>query len=145
MKNTEFLTSKEVAALLRTSNASTNRMLRDGRLPGIRVGRGWLRPKKSLDAMLQGTPESAGPQRKVRAKLEAGAQAVAPARAKKDRLPRQVPEVPAAAYEQLRPALSEIAVAHELAKQQIVGAQKAMRLLESERRQSARTVASGQA
>jgi hypothetical protein len=94
--------------------------------------------------MLQGTPESAGPQRKVRAKMEAGEQAVVLARAKKDRLPRQVPEVPAVAHEQPRLALSEIAVAHELAKQQLVGAQKAMRRLESERRHSTRTGVSAQ-
>jgi hypothetical protein len=118
------------------------RLLRAGKLPGIQVGRGWLCPTQSLDAMLQGAPDPPALRRRMRAKPEAGAQAVAPARAKKDCVLRQVGEVPAAAYEQLRLALEEIAVAHELAKQQLVGAQEAMRLLETERRQSARSGAS---
>jgi excisionase family DNA binding protein len=144
MKQAEFLTSREVATLLRKSHPSVCRLLRDGKLPGIQVGRGWLCPKQSLDQMLKGTPEPTAPRSRRRAKTEADAQVVAPARAKKDRLPRQVPEMPAEVMEQLRLALEEIAVAHELAKQQLVDAQKAVRRLESERRQSGRTCVSGQ-
>jgi hypothetical protein len=128
---------------MRKSHPSVCRLLRAGKLPGIQVGRGWLCPRESLDQMLKGAPEPTASRRKCRAKMEADAQAVAPVRAKKDRSRRQEPEVPAEVMEQLRLALEEIAVAHEHAKQQIVDAQKAMRRLESEGRQSGRSGESG--
>ena len=38
----EYLTTDEVAAILRTSGAGVRRLIRLGRLPAARVGRRWL-------------------------------------------------------------------------------------------------------
>jgi excisionase family DNA binding protein len=131
MKQAEFLTSEEVAALLRKSHPSVCRLLRAGKLPDIQVGRGWLGPRQSLEAMLQGTPEPMAPRRRMRPKLVPSARPVPTARAKTNRAPRADREVTAAADEQLRLALEEMleekSVAQEMVRQHLVSAQKAVR------------------
>ena len=44
----EFLTAKEVAKKLRLSVETVKKMLRDGELPGRKVGRKWLTSQSEL-------------------------------------------------------------------------------------------------
>jgi excisionase family DNA binding protein len=50
--NYELLTVDEVANILRLNVRTIWRMLKDGRLKGIRLGGGWRIPKEELDRLL---------------------------------------------------------------------------------------------
>jgi excisionase family DNA binding protein len=50
--NYELLTVEEVANILRLNVRTIWRMLKDGRLKGIRLGGGWRIPKAELDRLL---------------------------------------------------------------------------------------------
>ncbi|MEA4882962.1 MAG: helix-turn-helix domain-containing protein [Clostridia bacterium] len=48
----EMLTVDEVADFLRVSDKTIRRMLTDGRLAGVNLGRSWRIPRQALAAML---------------------------------------------------------------------------------------------
>ena len=50
--NYELLTVEEVANILRLNVRTIWRMLKDGRLKGIRLGGGWRIPKEELEKIL---------------------------------------------------------------------------------------------
>ena len=50
--NYELLTVEEVANILRLNVRTIWRMLKDGRLQGIRLGGGWRIPKEELEKIL---------------------------------------------------------------------------------------------
>jgi excisionase family DNA binding protein len=50
--NYELLTVEEVANILRLNVRTIWRMLKDGRLKGIRLGGGWRIPKAELEKIL---------------------------------------------------------------------------------------------
>ena len=50
--NYELLTVDEVANILRLNVRTIWRMLKDGRLKGIRLGGGWRIPKEELEKIL---------------------------------------------------------------------------------------------
>lgn len=52
----ELLTPEESAAFLKMHIDSVRRLLRSGKLPGVKVGGGWRIPKSALKAMLEGRP-----------------------------------------------------------------------------------------
>lgn len=54
MREPEFLTVEEVAELLRVSSRTVQRLLKEGKLPGVRVGRQWRIPRAELLAYLRG-------------------------------------------------------------------------------------------
>lgn len=49
----ELLRSREVARRLNLSTRRVQMLLKAGMLPGVRIGRTWLIPGKTLDAYLQ--------------------------------------------------------------------------------------------
>jgi excisionase family DNA binding protein len=49
----EILTIDEVAAYLRYSRKTIRRMIDDGRLAGVMLGRSWRIPKQALAALLE--------------------------------------------------------------------------------------------
>lgn len=53
MREPEFLTVEEVAELLRVSVRTVQRLLAEGKLPGVRVGRQWRIPRAELVAHLK--------------------------------------------------------------------------------------------
>ncbi len=53
MRDPEHYTTAEVAEKLRITPDGVAKRIKRGLLPAIRVGRRWLIPKASLDAMLQ--------------------------------------------------------------------------------------------
>ncbi len=54
----ELFTPEESAKYLKMHVDSVRRLLRNGKLPGVKIGGGWRIPKGALDAMLSGkTPE----------------------------------------------------------------------------------------
>ena len=52
----ELLTPEESAAYLKMHVDSIRRLLRSGKLPGVKVGGGWRISKATLDAMLSVKP-----------------------------------------------------------------------------------------
>jgi excisionase family DNA binding protein len=53
MRDPEHYTTAEVAEKLRITPDGVAKRIKRGELPAIRVGRRWLIPKETLDAMLQ--------------------------------------------------------------------------------------------
>jgi excisionase family DNA binding protein len=54
LKNKRYFRPDEVAALLALSRRTIYRMIKDGRLPGIRLGGGpWRIPREQLDSLLR--------------------------------------------------------------------------------------------
>lgn len=53
MEQIEFLTTREVGRLLRLSARTVERMVRDGRLPGKKIGRQWCIKKADIENFLQ--------------------------------------------------------------------------------------------
>ncbi|MDX1435511.1 MAG: PocR ligand-binding domain-containing protein [Anaerolineales bacterium] len=53
----ELLTTREVQELLQVDRITVYRMVKDGRLAGIKVGQQWRFPRKELDSLLSGSPE----------------------------------------------------------------------------------------
>lgn len=53
---TELLTVKEVAAILRVSQPTVLRMIDDGQIRAIRVRNQWRISREDLDAYLRGEP-----------------------------------------------------------------------------------------
>lgn len=49
----EYLTTDEVAVILRTSGAGVRRLIRLGRLPAARVGRRWLIEPAAVRTLVQ--------------------------------------------------------------------------------------------
>ena len=54
MPEPQFLTVDEVAELLRVSSRTVQRLLAEGKLPGVRIGRQWRIPRAELLAYLRG-------------------------------------------------------------------------------------------
>jgi excisionase family DNA binding protein len=54
METDELLTPEESAKYLKMHVDSVRRLLRNGKLPGKKVGGGWRIPKSALDEMLRG-------------------------------------------------------------------------------------------
>lgn len=52
----ELLTTKQVLDLLQVDRTTIYRMLKDGRLTGIKVGQQWRFPRPEVEALLSGTP-----------------------------------------------------------------------------------------
>ncbi len=52
----EFLTAKEIQDLLKVDRTTIYRMLKDGRLRGVRVGTQWRFSRQEVEAMLSGPP-----------------------------------------------------------------------------------------
>lgn len=55
----DVLTPEEAARLLRVSLDTVRKMLREGRLPGAKVGREWRILRRDLEAYLRGQKEGA--------------------------------------------------------------------------------------
>jgi len=53
----EVLTAEEAARYLRVGERTLRRMLREGRLPGRKVGREWRIAREALDRYLKERPE----------------------------------------------------------------------------------------
>ena len=49
----ELLTVQEVAEYLRVSDLTVRRMLKDGRLQGVNIGRVWRIPKGELETFIK--------------------------------------------------------------------------------------------
>jgi excisionase family DNA binding protein len=56
MDEDALLTPEESAKYLKMHVDSVRRLLRNDKLPGVKVGGGWRIPKKALDDMLAGKP-----------------------------------------------------------------------------------------
>ena len=56
----ELLTCEEAAAYLRVHPRTVGRLLKEGKLPGVKVGRQWRLRKADLDAHLGGGGAAAG-------------------------------------------------------------------------------------
>lgn len=52
----DLLTAREVQDLLRIDRTTVYRMLRDGRLAGVKVGQQWRFARRSVDGLLAGEP-----------------------------------------------------------------------------------------
>jgi excisionase family DNA binding protein len=52
----DLLTASEVQELLKIDRTTVYRMLKDGRLAGVKIGRQWRFPRRALDALLSGAP-----------------------------------------------------------------------------------------
>ena len=65
----ELLTTKQVLDILQVDRTTIYRMLKDGRLSGVKVGQQWRFPRSEVEALLSGTPsvptESARPPRQA--------------------------------------------------------------------------------
>ena len=59
MAEHQLLTVEEAAAYLRVTPATVYRLLRAGKLPGVRVGRQWRVRRTALDAHLTAPPPQA--------------------------------------------------------------------------------------
>ena len=66
MREPEFLTVEEVAGLLRVSTRTVQRLLAEGQLPGVRVGRQWRIPRAELLAYLRGPTRASAEGRRER-------------------------------------------------------------------------------
>jgi excisionase family DNA binding protein len=53
LEQPEHYTTAEVAAKLRITPDGVAKRIKRGELPAVRVGRRWLIPRKTFDAMLQ--------------------------------------------------------------------------------------------
>ncbi len=54
LQSKRFFRPDEVAAILALSRRTVYRMIRDGRLPGVKLGAGpWRIPRASLEVLLQ--------------------------------------------------------------------------------------------
>ena len=58
MKDTSFLTAEQVIDYLQVDVRTVYRLIKDGRLPAVRVGRQWRFRKHDIDAWLAGQPSS---------------------------------------------------------------------------------------
>lgn len=56
-EHSPYLTIDEVADLLHLHRDTVRRMLREGRLPGTKVGRAWRIARQALDAYVRGERE----------------------------------------------------------------------------------------
>jgi excisionase family DNA binding protein len=56
MQETEMLTSREVARLLRMKPENLALKARIGEIPGVKIGRAWLFRRDTIDRLLAGTP-----------------------------------------------------------------------------------------
>ena len=56
----ELLTAKQVQDMLQIDRTTIYRMLKDGRLNGVKVGQQWRFPREDVDAMLLGSGPQAG-------------------------------------------------------------------------------------
>jgi excisionase family DNA binding protein len=54
----ELLTTKQVQDQLQVDRTTIYRMLKDGRLQGVKVGQQWRFPRPEVEALLSGTPAS---------------------------------------------------------------------------------------
>ncbi len=52
-KGTEYLTSREVAEILRIHPRSVTRFIKEGRLGAVKVGKFWRIPREQLDAFIK--------------------------------------------------------------------------------------------
>ena len=66
MPEPEFLTVDEVAELLRVSARTVQRLLKEGKLPGVRVGRQWRIPRAELVAYLKAPTRASAEGRRER-------------------------------------------------------------------------------
>jgi len=57
LEKKRFLTTEEVATLLRTSPRTVARWAKEGRLPAVRIGKQWLFPAEELEALLRAKRE----------------------------------------------------------------------------------------
>ena len=57
----ELLTCEEAAAYLRVHPRTVGRLLKEGKLPGVKVGRQWRLRKADLDAHLSGRAPAPAP------------------------------------------------------------------------------------
>lgn len=60
MAEDELLTPEESATFLKMHVDSVRRLLRQGALPGVKVGGGWRIPKDALRSMLAGQKPAKG-------------------------------------------------------------------------------------
>ncbi|MCB8978266.1 MAG: helix-turn-helix domain-containing protein, partial [Ardenticatenaceae bacterium] len=60
----ELLTTRQVQAHLQVDRTTIYRMLKDGRLQGVRIGQHWRFPRSSVEAMLaeSSAPPTPAPQ-----------------------------------------------------------------------------------
>ena len=56
----ELLTTEEAAAYLRLHPRTISRLIKQGELPGVKVGRQWRVRRADLEARLRGRPSEAG-------------------------------------------------------------------------------------
>ncbi|HWQ96469.1 MAG TPA: helix-turn-helix domain-containing protein [Clostridia bacterium] len=56
MAEDELLTPEESATVLKIHVDSVRRLLRQKKLPGVKIGGGWRIPKAALRSMLEGKP-----------------------------------------------------------------------------------------
>ena len=54
MESKQFLTAKEAAVLLQHTPRKIREYLRDGLIPGMKLGRSWRIPRKALEERLAG-------------------------------------------------------------------------------------------
>ena len=52
----DLLTAHEVQSLLKVDRTTVYRMLKDGRLTGVKIGQQWRFPREEVDALLAGSP-----------------------------------------------------------------------------------------
>ena len=60
LSRTQFLTVAEVAAAMRVSKMTVYRLVHNGELPAVRVGRSFRVPEDAVDTYLQGSYFDAG-------------------------------------------------------------------------------------
>ena len=60
LSRTQFLTVAEVAAAMRVSKMTVYRLVHNGELPAVRVGRSFRVPEDAVDSYLQGSYFDAG-------------------------------------------------------------------------------------
>jgi excisionase family DNA binding protein len=72
-KGQELLTLAEAAAYLRVHRRTMTRLLRQGVVPGVKIGRQWRVRKADLEALLARTSEASGSKSSVRAAVRAEA------------------------------------------------------------------------
>jgi excisionase family DNA binding protein len=64
MQQTEMLTSREVARMLRMKPETLAMKARIGEIPGVKIGRAWLFRRETIEGLLAGTrpaPEPSPP------------------------------------------------------------------------------------
>ncbi len=62
-RDPQTLTVEEAAAILRVSTNTLRRLLRQGKIPGVKVGNSWRISRKALDAFLAGSSSDSAPTR----------------------------------------------------------------------------------